>query len=75
MNIPLIIVKDRKAHYGLKQAPRLWHNDRTTFLLILGSTQSQADLKLYKCSIVILFVLYVDDISMIYASMESARQQ
>jgi hypothetical protein len=71
---PPIIVRLRKALSGLKQAPRLWHNDRNTFLFSLRFTQSQADPNLYIHSDVILILLYVDDISMIYAHTESASK-
>jgi len=71
---PPIIVRLRKALYGLKQAPRLWHNDINTFLLFLGFTQSQADPNLYIRSDGILILLYVDDISMMYARTESASK-
>jgi len=71
---PPIIVRLRKALYGLKQAPRLWHNDINAFLLFLGFTQSQADPNLYIRSDGILILLYVDDISMMYARTESASK-
>ena len=69
---PPIILRLRKALYGLKQAQRLWHNDINTFLLSLGFTQSQADPNLYIRTNGIVILLYVDDISMIYARAESA---
>ena len=69
-----IIVRLRKALYGLKQAPWLGHNDINTFFLFLGFTHSQADPNLYICSDCILIILYVDDISMMYARTESATK-
>jgi len=71
---PPIIVSPRKALYGLKQAPRLWHIDINAFLLILGFAQSQADPNLYIRNDGILILLYVDDISMMYARTESATE-
>ena len=71
---PPIIVRLRKALYGLEQAPRLWHNDINTFLLFLGFAQSQADPNLYICSDGILILLFIDDISMMYARTESATK-
>jgi len=64
---PPIIVRLRKALYGLKQAPWLWQNNINTFLLFLGFTQSQANPNLYIRSDGILILLYIDDISMMYA--------
>jgi len=74
MHAPPIIVRLRKALYGLKQTPRLWHNDINTFLLSHGFTQSQADPKLHIHSEGILILLYVDNISMMYARTESASK-
>jgi len=71
---PPIIVSLRKALYGLKQALWLWHNDINTFVLSLGFTESQADPNLCIRSDGILILLYVDDISMMYARTESASK-
>jgi len=67
INTPTIIVRLKKALYGVKQAPRLWHNIINTCLLSPEFTKSRADPNLYLPHDGILMVLYVDDISMLYA--------
>ena len=65
------IVRLNKALYGLKQAPRLWYKDIDGFLHSLGFTQSHADRNLYIYGAGpsrVLLLLYVDDISLAYAS-------
>jgi hypothetical protein len=55
----------RKALYGLKQAPRAWFSRLSNRLLALGFTGSKADSSLFifrQGSVVIYFLIYVDDI-------------
>ena len=59
----------RKALYGLKQAPRLWHQEIDGFLKSIGLTQSTVEPNLYMSSNVLL-LLYVDDIVLLYRSLE-----
>jgi len=71
---PPIIVILMKALYGLKHAPQLWHKDINTVFLLLGFTHLQADPNLNIGTDGILIVLYFDDISLMYARMESASK-
>ena len=56
---------------GLKQARRLWYKDIESFFRSLGFTQSHPDRSLYIFAAGpsrVLLILYVDDISLAYAS-------
>ena len=70
-------VEDRKTHvcrlnkalYGLKQAPRAWYGRIDNFLTSLSFTNSKVDSNLYfkvmNDELVILSLLYVDDVFLI----------
>ncbi|WCJ44133.1 Retrovirus-related Pol polyprotein from transposon RE2 [Euphorbia peplus] len=54
-----------KSLYGLKQAPRMWHKRLTDVLRLLGFQGSRSDTSLFflrKSNIVILCLIYVDDL-------------
>jgi hypothetical protein len=60
-----------KALYGLKQAPRAWYSRLSLKLQSLGFVPSKADISLFiyhKGSIIIYFLVYVDDIIMTSSS-------
>lgn len=66
LDIPKIIVRQRRALYDLKQAPWLWHNEIYAFQISLGFTQISTDLHLYLCGDSTLPRPYVDNICKSY---------
>ncbi|GJT06568.1 putative RNA-directed DNA polymerase, partial [Tanacetum coccineum] len=64
-----------KSLYGLKQAPRKWNEKLTSVLLENEFTQSKSDFSLFtksKNGIVIVLLVYVDDIVITVMSADSA---
>jgi hypothetical protein len=60
-----------KALYGLKQAPRIWYSRLSDKLQSIGFRPSQVDISLFhyrKGSMVILLLVYVDDIIVVSSS-------
>jgi hypothetical protein len=73
-NAPRHIYKLDKALYGLKQAPRAWYSCLSTKLQHLGFRPSQGDTSLFiynQSSIMVFFLVYVDDIIVTGSSKEA----